>query len=468
MNILETYIEKNSNEEWFNDHFSLGDGAHGRLFEYTNTNFRKQHSFISQFEKFREVENLPREEWPLNPNNGQELHKHVVVPSVQSKLFKKEISGLYTKTTKGVLYENFIKTNLPKNEKWLINYTFLLNSYFLNRKNYIIHRVRDDLITFLMAIEGISAEFLIRSSKALLALEDEDIYSILRQDFFYIHSFYNDTEFLTAYLRSSPKEKEELALYIEQNLLNGDFKCCISRKYKPGSNFTKAMLLDETRVFLLTFLFIQTRSTNLENIYTKIATIFDENILPITKKKVIDYFRHNQEVFEIILEDVLELEDPQAVIFEDDITETIQAAQIDIRDTPEIYIDETSEVGRQRIKTIFSLKKKQARILSNHTCALEQINNCRPTYFTAKKGGKTYLELHHFIPQEFRNDFPYSIEVLANYVTLCPRCHRQIHLATDQERRHLINALYNERINRLKLVGLHLELKDVYSYYKID
>ena len=152
MSILETYIEKNTNEEWFNDHFSLGDGAHGRLFEYTNTNFRKQDSFIAQFEKFLEVENLPREQWPLNPNNGQESHKHVVVPSVQSKLFKKEISGLYTKTAKGVLYENFINTDLPENEKWLINYTFLLNGYFLNRKNYIIHRVKDDLITFLMAV----------------------------------------------------------------------------------------------------------------------------------------------------------------------------------------------------------------------------------------------------------------------------------------------------------------------------
>ena len=468
MSILETYIEKNTNEEWFNDHFSLGDGAHGRLFEYTNTNFRKQDSFIAQFEKFLEVENLPREQWPLNPNNGQESHKHVVVPSVQSKLFKKEISGLYTKTAKGVLYENFINTDLPENEKWLINYTFLLNGYFLNRKNYIIHRVKDDLITFLMAIEGVNAEFLIRSSKALLALEDEDIGIILRQDFFYIHSFYNDAEFLTAYLRSSPEEKEELALYIEQNLLNSDLKCCISRKYKSGGNFNKAMLVDETRVFLLTFLFTQTRSINLENVYTKIATIFEENILPITKKTVIDYLRHNQEVFEVIFEDVLELEDAQAAIFEDDITETIQAAQIDTRDTPEVYIDETSEVGRQRIKAIFSLKKKQARILSNHTCALEQINNCKPIYFTAKKGGKTYLELHHFIPQEFRNDFPYSIEVLANYVTLCPRCHRQIHLAVDQERRHLITSLYNERINRLKLVGLPLDLKEIYSYYKID
>ena len=81
---------------------------------------------------------------------------------------------------------------------------------------------------------------------------------------------------------------------------------------------------------------------------------------------------------------------------------------------------------------------------------------------------KNYLEVHHFIPREFRNDFSYSVEVLTNYITLCPRCHRQIHLAVDRERKHLINALYGERKNRLKLVGLKLDLKEIYEYYKID
>lgn len=78
------------------------------------------------------------------------------------------------------------------------------------------------------------------------------------------------------------------------------------------------------------------------------------------------------------------------------------------------------------------------------------------------------MELHHLIPKEFRNDFSYSIEVLANYVTLCPRCHRQIHLSVDRERKHLINALLEERKNRLNLVGLPVDLRQMYEYYKID
>ena len=136
-------------------------------------------------------------------------------------------------------------------------------------------------------------------------------------------------------------------------------------------------------------------------------------------------------------------------------------------DTAESYIDETTETGRMRIKAIYNLKKRQAKIQSSYTCALEKINNCKPIYFTAKINNKNYLEAHHFIPREFRNDFSYSIEVLANYITLCPRCHRQIHLAVDRERKHLINALYEDRKNRLELVGLKLDLGKMYDYYKI-
>ncbi len=78
------------------------------------------------------------------------------------------------------------------------------------------------------------------------------------------------------------------------------------------------------------------------------------------------------------------------------------------------------------------------------------------------------VKLHHLIPREFRNDFPNSIEVLANYVTLCPRCHRQIHLAIDRERKYLINSLLSKRQERLKVVGLDVDLDKIYEYYKID
>ena len=58
-------------------------------------------------------------------------------------------------------------------------------------------------------------------------------------------------------------------------------------------------------------------------------------------------------------------------------------------------------------------KKKQSRDLHNHTCVLKKLNGCKQ--FTAKATNKKYVEIHHIIPQEFRNEFENSIEVFANY-----------------------------------------------------
>ena len=235
MSILEIYKEKNQNQAWFDDHFSLADRSHGRIFEYTNTNFRKQDSFMTHFTSFLEVENVPRVDWPRQVNHGQEIHKHMVMNMIQSKLFKKDVNDLYSKTAKGLLYANFINSNISNQEKWLINYLFLLNGYYFNRKNYIIHRVKEDILGFLLATDGITINLLVNEAQVLLALEQADIYSSLKNDFFFIHSFYNDQEFLIAYLRSSSDEKAELSNYIEGNLRSGDFRCCISKKYKPGT-----------------------------------------------------------------------------------------------------------------------------------------------------------------------------------------------------------------------------------------
>lgn len=464
MSILDIYKEKNKDTKWFNSHASLGVGSFGRMFEYTNTNFRNQGTFINDFLKFTEVENVPRNLWPKHPKHNQEIHKHYTVNMLQSKLFKRNKEGVFSRTTKGILYTDFISLDIPSSDRWLINYIFLLNGYYFNRKNYILSRVRDDLLGFLLSTDGIDKNLLI--SEAELLIGKNSFSEILRSDFFYFHSFYNDSDFLTTYLRSSLEEKEELATYIEDNLVSGVFQCCISKKYQRSGNFNKVSLLDETKVFLMTLALVEDKNIGLDNIYKKIFDFYDEKI-SVLKKDTLNYLYKNRNVFDPIFEDVLDVE----VVDDSDVFSPLDISQIrkiDNEDVAEDYIDETVEFGKQKIKAIFNIRKKQARILSNYSCALEKVNNCDAIYFTAKTSGKNYLELHHFIPQEFRNDFPYSIEVLANYITLCPRCHRQIHLAVDRERKHLINAIYNDRSQRLQVVGLTVDLKKIYKYYKID
>jgi hypothetical protein len=467
MSLLEIYKEKNKNTKWFTDHSTLGKGATGRMFEYTNTNFRTQNAFTTQFRKFLEIENKDRETWSKQEHHGQEMDKHRVVNMIQSKLFKKDVNELYSRTAKGLLYSDFINLDSPEDDKWLVNYLFLLNGYYLNRKNYIVYRVKQDLLGYLLSVDGVSEDLLIEYAKELLGANS--LAAMLRSRFFFIHSFYDDSDFLINYLRAPDAEKEELVRYIEENLRAENFVCCISKKYQPSGNFNQSMLQDETRVFLLTLLFIQSKDANLSNIYEIFVRNFNQNIAIVNEASVLGYLRDNKNIFDPIFAEILELGDLEIAVSDTvSVGEAVQILESDTGDKAEEYIDETSEIGRQKIKAVYNIRKRQARIQSEYKCALETINNCRPVYFTAKVTGKNYLELHHFIPREFRNDFSYSIEVLANYVTLCPRCHRQIHLAVDRERKHLINSLYEERKDRLQVVGLGLDLKGVYAYYKVD
>ena len=96
---------------------------------------------------------------------------------------------------------------------------------------------------------------------------------------------------------------------------------------------------------------------------------------------------------------------------------------------------------------------------------MEEVENCK--YFTAKSTNKNYVEVHHYIPREFANDFDETIEVLENYITLCPNCHRKIHLAVDNERKHMVNVLFSKRYLALKKKHLDVELNTIYEYYGI-
>jgi 5-methylcytosine-specific restriction protein A len=129
-------------------------------------------------------------------------------------------------------------------------------------------------------------------------------------------------------------------------------------------------------------------------------------------------------------------------------------------------IDTTSSVGKNLRKQIDASIKSIVKLGTNYTCACAKTENCK--YFTSKETKRNYLEIHHFIPRAFSNDFDVSLEQFSNYVALCPNCHRKIHLAVDTERKHLINSLFSERYDELKKDGIIINLNKIYGYYGID
>ena len=98
------------------------------------------------------------------------------------------------------------------------------------------------------------------------------------------------------------------------------------------------------------------------------------------------------------------------------------------------------------------LQGKVAAEKSNYECELDSTHK---TFITPDN--LNYIEKHHLIPMKYYFDFKdYTIDHSFNIYTLCPVCHRQIHFGTDDDKKELIEKLFEKR-------------EDIYKeYYKID
>ena len=98
--------------------------------------------------------------------------------------------------------------------------------------------------------------------------------------------------------------------------------------------------------------------------------------------------------------------------------------------------------------------------MANYQCDMDHSH----VTFIAEKTKKQYMEAHHIIPLQQQEKFEHSLDVYANLVSLCPICHRKIHLAIMEERRQMVDELYEKRRNRLVKCGFTLgkeEFEDI-------
>jgi len=106
--------------------------------------------------------------------------------------------------------------------------------------------------------------------------------------------------------------------------------------------------------------------------------------------------------------------------------------------------------------------KESRKLRSRYTC---EVNPHHRT-FIAKANNMPFVEGHHLIPFCKRNEFDVNIDIIENIVALCPVCHRQVHLATDREKREVLTKLYNDNINSLKKAGVDISLEQLINFYK--
>ena len=95
--------------------------------------------------------------------------------------------------------------------------------------------------------------------------------------------------------------------------------------------------------------------------------------------------------------------------------------------------------------------------IANYKCEVDKNH----TSFISRKTNQQYLEAHHLIPLFLQDNFSWSLDVESNIVSLCPNCHKLLHLAKDDERFKIIKLLLNNRRERLKNSHLHINFEDL-------
>ena len=98
-------------------------------------------------------------------------------------------------------------------------------------------------------------------------------------------------------------------------------------------------------------------------------------------------------------------------------------------------------------------------------------NNDYKCFFDSKHltfsriNGTQYMEAHHIIPMKAQSDFKINIDREENILSLCPNCHRKVHLAKENDKKDLLEHVYKEKINYLTKAKIYISFEDLYEKY---
>lgn len=84
--------------------------------------------------------------------------------------------------------------------------------------------------------------------------------------------------------------------------------------------------------------------------------------------------------------------------------------------------------------------------------------------FIRKGSELPYTEPHHLVPLSKSEQFPVSLDVEENIVSLCSHCHNEIHYGKNF--RILLEKLFELRKEMLKSVGIDISLEELLNMYR--
>lgn len=85
--------------------------------------------------------------------------------------------------------------------------------------------------------------------------------------------------------------------------------------------------------------------------------------------------------------------------------------------------------------------------------------------FISKAKKQKYVEAHHLIPICNQSKFEFSLDVVANIVSVCATCHRMLHFGVAEEKRALLKSLFQKRRDKLRACAIHVKDDAFLAFY---
>lgn len=459
--LLDYYKNMWDNADIAKKYWQCGAQDFGNILWFMNVNFRTlSPAFENAYNRLKQEEGHTAAEFATVDSHGQSAVKQHTVRMRQMWLFYIDENGCYRCSKRGKVFEQIMgDAKLSTEEKDLFCYLFMLASEFNTTAKYLFQRTNECFTFYQDAgysindILAMQRDFIEYSQKEGIRIAD-----LADRDYFYIINLYRpyrQTDFLKQFIQSTEEDKNELKQYVQSNIREHRSCCILSKKYETSGNFNKPMIINCTWILYITKRLQLLGAISYNEFIAAILNFYGE-LFDIDTPKLSDILSEHRNIFETIyniLYDVAIKGEPN-LLTEEEINKVV---------------DPTDLAGQAHQNQVSDILKQMAKEKSNYRCALESIEGCSRHYFTSKRENQNYVEVHHFIPREFASEFEHTIEILDNYVTLCPCCHRKIHHAVDRERQHMILAIYNQRKDILEQDGIHVENESkLLGFYKFD
>lgn len=463
MSLLELYKEKNKDAKWKEK--VLGINKNLYLYDFT-INFRNLLYFEDGFKTYCKICEMNKDQLEeyTKANSGQA--KSFMANMNRTKLFMTRDSKR-TLSSKGEVYEKFLSEKLSLDDRWFINYLFIIDSCFSLKSNYIFNQTDSVFEKWLKA--GYTLGQLYNMLMYFFNIKQENMEEYLQTEYLILLFFMDDTPFLSEYRESSEFEKSELHEYIIDNYNKKRFNCIVSEKFSPNSLTDCDTILDDAKILFFSHYLANSHPISLEDmldIFMQVYTRFYK----LNTKKVTNFIMMYQEIFRMTFLNLFsDMQDFYSNLKIDDPTLSNTYERMDEQTLEEIlhnnldYSTTESINALVKINSMFSSKAKQD---NDYKCELHSENGCK--YFIGKNSNRPYLEIHQLIPRDFSNEFSSTIERVSNYIPLCPQCHRLVHNATDEEKYQLLSAIYKKRKLRLESDGIYASNDLLLAIYGIE